>query len=299
MDTEPPQMGVIGRYGLLVFIWSTTPLAVVFSVQELHPIWALACRFWLAAPLSALCLWFVGERLPLHRAALRSYVAGMFSLLGAMLCTYLGAVYLPSALISLLFGLSPLFVGLLAHGVFRSQRLVWGQWFGLMLAFAGLVFIFRDGMQGHIEVKGILWVLMGVLNYVVSVFLLQREKAGLHPLAQTTGSLMLSAIGILPILPFFAAFRPTALPSNVTIIAMLYSVIMASVVAMLCYFFLVKRLPPATVSLTTVLTPALALYWGAWLHHEQFTQTMVLGMIIILLGLACYFVQDWRKPAQG
>ena len=53
MEPEPPQMQVASRYALLVFIWSTTPLAVVLSIRELHPVWALALRFALAAPLAA------------------------------------------------------------------------------------------------------------------------------------------------------------------------------------------------------------------------------------------------------
>ena len=53
---EPPPTPIISRYLLLIFIWSTTPLAVVLSIKDLHPIWALACRFTLAVPLSALCL---------------------------------------------------------------------------------------------------------------------------------------------------------------------------------------------------------------------------------------------------
>ncbi len=75
MESEPPQMQVASRYALLVFIWSTTPLAVVLSIRELHPVWALALRFALAAPLAALCLWLLGERLPFHREAVKSYAA--------------------------------------------------------------------------------------------------------------------------------------------------------------------------------------------------------------------------------
>lgn len=40
------------RYILLVLIWSSTPLAVVWSVQDLHPLWALTTRFILAAALA-------------------------------------------------------------------------------------------------------------------------------------------------------------------------------------------------------------------------------------------------------
>jgi drug/metabolite transporter (DMT)-like permease len=68
---------------------------------------------------------------------------------------------------------------------------------------------------------------------------------------------------------------------------------------MLCYFFLVKALPPATVSLTTFLTPALALVWGAWINGERFTTVTVLGMAVIIAGLGMYFGRDVRAMRAG
>ena len=59
---------------------------------------------------------------------------------------------MPSSLISLLFGLSPLMVGLLAHGVFKSQLLRIEQWLGLVVAFLGLMIIFSHGLIIHQKV---------------------------------------------------------------------------------------------------------------------------------------------------
>jgi drug/metabolite transporter (DMT)-like permease len=300
VDTEPPQSQLISRYVLLVFIWSTTPLAVVLSIREFHPMWSLAIRFALSAPFAGLCLWLMKESLPLTRAAFRSYLAGTLSLFGAMIFTYLGAAYLPSSLISLLFGLAPLLVGLLAHGVFRTQLLRAEQWLGLCMAFAGLLVIFgHSNNEAHPQGLGILYIMIGVSCYVGSVFWLKHEDSGIHPLAQTTGALILSAIAMAFVLPFYWDKMPTHLPNLVTISAIMYSVIMASVVAMFCYFYLAKHLRPATVSLTTMLTPVLALIWGFWLNNERFTQFTWMGMAAIMMGLMAYFVRDinvlWQK----
>lgn len=303
MDTDPPPTQVLSRYVLLVFIWSTTPLAVVLSIKELHPIWALALRFVLAVPLAALCLWLLGEVLPLNKRALRSYLAGALSLFGAMIFTYLGAAYLPSALISLLFGLAPLLVGLLAHGVFKSQILRLEQWLGLVLSFVGLLVIFSHAGQSSAQGRGIVLVLLGVSCYVASVFWLKYENAALHPLAQTTGSLILSSLAMCLVLPFYMQVMPTHLPNWVSLSALIYSVVMASVVAMFCYFYLVKQLAPATVSLTTFITPAFALLWGFWLNGERFNGFTALGMMAILVGMMLYFLKEltlmWCKRLQA
>lgn len=292
VDTEPPQTQLVSRYLLLVFIWSTTPLAVVLSIRELHPMWALAIRFACSAPLAALCLWLLRESLPLTRKACRSYVAGSLSLFGAMMFTYLGAAYLPSSLISLLFGLAPLIVGLLAHGVFRTQFLSLGQWLGLAVAFIGLLVIFNHSEHAPAQGIGIVLTMCGVSCYVGSVFWLKYENAGLHPLAQTTGSLLLSGLAMLLVLPFYLDEMPSRMPDLITISALAYSIVMASVVAMFCYFYLVGHLRPATVSITTFITPVLALVWGLWLNNERFTEFTLWGMVIIMLGMTAYFAKD-------
>jgi drug/metabolite transporter (DMT)-like permease len=74
--------------------------------------------------------------------------------------------------------------------------------------------------------------------------------------------------------------------------ALLYSVVMATLVAMFCYFYLVKQLAPATVSLTTFITPTFALLWGFWLNGERFNGFTALGMSAILVGMLMYFLKE-------
>lgn len=293
---EPPPTPIISRYLLLIFIWSTTPLAVVLSIKDLHPIWALTGRFALAVPLSLLCLKILGEPLPLTKQAIRSYVAGTLSLFGAMIFTYLGAAYLSSGLISLLYGLSPLMMGILAHIFFKNQRLRAEQWLGLVMAFLGLMAIFNhDNSQEGTQVLGIILILLGVSCYVASVFWVKYENANLHPLAQTTGSLVLSSVAMFLVLPFYWHDKPTHIPSTMSLLALLYSVVMATIVAMFCYFYLIKKLAPATVSLTTFITPVFALVWGFWLNGERFSVFAALGMAVIMLGMCAYFFKDIKQ----
>lgn len=289
------QWQVGSRYILLVLIWSSTPLAVVWSVRDLHPVWALTSRFVLAALLAYAICRTIRLALPMHKLALKSYVAGSLSLLGAMLLTYLAAPYLASGLMSLLFGFAPIFAGLMAFIFTKEQRLFSEQWVGMVIALLGLAFICLTGERTFVQPIGIVLILLAVECYVGSMFWVKHLQANLNPLAQTTGSLVISAIGMLLLLPIFWQHVPTHMPSGLTIIAILYSVVVASIIAMLCYFDLVQRLSPSTVALTTVLTPVLALIWGAWLNHERISINMILGVGIILLGLVLYFVRDWTQ----
>jgi len=288
---EPPQsLRTSGAYGVLVLIWSTTPLAVVLSLRELNPIWSLSVRFILAIAIARIILWCIGEPLPLNKAALRCYLAGTLGLFWAMLFTYLGAQYLPSGLISLIFGLSPLFAGLVGH--FSDAKLSRLQWSGMALSTLGLIGIFGSVHMHTGMLKGMIYVLIGVMAYVGSIFWLRYEKASLHPLAQTTGSLALSTIGLMILLPFFWALRPIHIPDQTSLLAILYSATFSSIAAMMCYFYLIKRIQPSTLSLATVITPVLALILGSWLNDEHISQVMLCGIGIVMSGLIIYFAED-------
>ena len=281
------------RYILLVLIWSSTPLAVVWSVQDLYPMWALTARFILAAALAYAICRVIRLPLPRHKLALQSYLAGSLSLLGAMLLTYLAAPYLASGLISLLFGFAPLVAGLMSFVWTKDQHLFGEQWLGMLIAVLGLGFICLSGESAFVQPIGIGLIFLAVLCYVGSMFWIKSIHANLHPLVQTTGSLVVSAIGIVLLMPLFWQHLPTHLPSTLTMMAILYSVVVASVIAMLCYFDLVQRLNPSTVALTTVLTPVLALLWGVWFNHEHIGTGVVQGVVVVLLGLILYFVREW------
>lgn len=316
MDSEPrdaathvasgnPVTGVLNaassRFIALVLIWSMTPLAVVLSVRELHPVWALAIRFVCAAPLAWLLLQSLGLTLRWDRQALRSYLAGSLGLFGAMLLCYLGAMSLPSAMIAMIFGLSPLVTGALGHWVFKTHQLRWVQCLGMLCGLLGMtVAIGIFPMQAQtLSVAGVAYTLAGMLCYVLSMFWLIHENAGLHPMVQTTGSLGLSAFGFLLLLPFFATQMPTHLPSTPVLFALLFTIVLASVLAMLCYFDLVERIGPTPVALTTILTPVLALCWGMWLNDEQLGAHTLLGMLIVLLGLAGYFSREIKHTLRN
>jgi drug/metabolite transporter (DMT)-like permease len=288
---EPPQsLRTSGAYVVLILIWSTTPLAVVMSLRELNPIWSLSVRFILAIVIARIILWCIREPLPLNKAAFRCYFAGTLGLFWAMLFTYLGAQYLPSGLISLIFGLSPLLAGLVGH--FTDSKLKHLQWFGMALSTCGLIGIFGSVHMHAGILKGMIYVLIGVMAYVGSIFWLRYEKANLHPLAQTTGSLALSTIGLMILLPFYWTLRPQHMPDHTTLIALLYSAVFASIIAMLCYFYLIKKMEPTTLSLATVITPVIALILGTWLNDEHISNGMMIGIGVVMSGLIVYFADD-------
>ena len=287
----PPKSNLMLTYALLVFIWSTTPLAIVWSVEDLHPMWALAIRFFLALPLALVLLWLFKTRLPLDRVSLHSYLAGACSFIGSQIFTYWSTDYLSSGIIALMFGLAPLISGLIGRFVFQMQ-LSLNQWLGMGIALIGLSVICLGDADQHIQPIGIVIALVGVLVYCVSMFWVKKINAPIDPMAQAAGSIGLSVVFSLGMLPFIWQYAPTAMPHAKSLFGLVYAVIMASLIAMFCYFKLVQKIKPTTLSLTTVLTPMLALLVGVLLNNEKLPLIALVGVVILLFGLVVYFAKE-------
>lgn len=285
----PSSMNIILTYILLVFIWSTTPLAIVWSVADINLYWALVLRFFIALPLSVLLLIILRVRLPFNRQAVHSYIAGAFSLIGSQLFTYAATDYLSSGVLALMFGLAPIMAGLIGRFAFgQSLKLI--QWVGMSVAIIGLGIICINGGKGQqVHPWGIFLMLISVFNYALSIYWVKYVNAQVEPMAQATGSILVSTVVAAVLIPFIWHLAPTHVPEMKSLLALVYTVVMASLIAMFCYFKLVQNIPASTLSLTTVMTPMLAMFFGAILNAEIPSMWVFLGAVILIFGVAVYF----------
>ena len=286
-------------YTVLVLIWAATPLAIVWSVADIHPMWVLVIRYF-GATLIALCLLLLmRDPLPFDTVSLKSYVAGSLNLIGAQLFIYLAAHYLTSGLMALIFGFSPLIAGLIGHVILKTHKLIAIQWLGMAIAIAGLSYVFADSADSKVNPIGIVLMLISMLSYISSIFWVKQINAPLKPMSQATGSLLVSALGSMLMIPFIWKDFPTQMPSQNAILGFVFTMTMSSIVAMLCYFWLIKRLAASTVSLSNVITPVLALILGATLNHEQISAHAFGGVVVVMAGIGMYFWKEWRSTPKS
>ena len=287
----PSKANIVSTYALLVFIWATTPLAIVWSVSDLHLMWALVLRFFIALPLAIVLLLILKVKFPTDQNSWHSYLAGSFSLMGSQIFTYIATSYLSSGIIALMFGLAPIMAGLIGRFGFK-QSLSRLQWLGMLIAVAGLAIICFGGENQHVNPIGIGLMLLSVFTYALSIFWVKKVNANIDPVAQATGSIFVSTVAAICIVPFIWQYAPTHIPNAKSLFALLYAVVMASLIAMFCYFKLVQNIQATTLSLTTVMTPMIALFIGAILNNESLSAMVFVGAFILLFGLFVYFYRD-------
>ncbi len=286
-------MSVPAAYLGIVLIWSTTPLAIKWSSAGAGFLFAVTARMALGTLLCLLLLWLLRIDLPWHRDARRAYVAAALGIYGALMSTYWGAQQIPSGLISVLYGLTPLFTGVMAAWWLNERSLSPLRVVGVMLGIAGLALIFIAGRTlEHIAWQGIAAVLFGVLLQAASAIWVKRTGTTLHPMALNGGALSLALIAYLLTWGLFDREWPEQLDQR-SAGAIAYLGILGTVVGFNLYFFVLKRLSAGAISVITLITPVLALLLGNWVNDESVDARVWQGTASILFGLLLY---QWGGP---
>ncbi|MBL4608907.1 MAG: DMT family transporter [Pseudomonadales bacterium] len=276
-------------YLVVIAVWSTTPLAIKWSSVGIHPLWGSAIRILIATVCILLIIRVWRQPIPLHLTALKNYLAGGLGLFGGLIFVYTGAAFVPSGLISVLYGLSPILSGVLAYYLIDDPPFSVSKWLALVFSVMGLAVIFSDDIQlSEKLIFGVVLVLISVLFFCLSAVLIKRYQHDGHPLAQTTGSLLVC-------LPLFLISASTVADDvnysdiqMTTKLSIIYLAIVGSIIGMLCYYYVLNKMSPSSVALITVITPVIALFLGVNFNGEVFSSWSYAGVFMILVGLAVF-----------
>lgn len=287
-------------YGLLIVIWSTTPLAIKWSADEVSFAGAIFWRIFLSAVI-ALCLVRIkGESLFGYRHAIRFYTVAAIGIAPNFLLVYWASQWITSGLISVIFSTTPFVMGvfsyiILGKQVFTVQRIV-----ALFVAIVGLLVIFADQLRwvGVEGAYGIIAMLLSVFSFSISGTFLQKIESDIPVLQKTTGGLCFSV----PMLAIAWWWLDGTMPWPISTqagLAILYLAIAGSLLGFALYYFLLHRLSAYVVSTVGMISPVFALLLGHFLENEPLTWHIVSGTGLVLFGLTLYHVRGAvfsRKP---
>ena len=138
-------MSVPLAYLGIVIIWTTTPLAIKWSGEDVGFLFGVSMRMFIALVFSLALIMILRKAFPWDRKSLRVYLAMGIPLYLAMSFVYWGAQYIPSGLISVMFGLTPLFTGLFATFWLSEKSFTLPKSMGMLLGLTGLIVIFYEG----------------------------------------------------------------------------------------------------------------------------------------------------------
>jgi drug/metabolite transporter (DMT)-like permease len=281
-------MSVPIAYLGVIMIWSTTPLAIKWS-GETGVLFGVTTRMLLGASLCLVIIALMRVKFPWHKRARRSYFAASITIYGAMITTYWGAQFIPSGLISVIFGMTPIVTSIFTMILLGERNINLTKWAGMILGIIGLAIIFNAELNINANsIKGLLAVLLAVFLYSFSSVWVKRENASIPALAMTAG-------GLLVALPFYGItwllIGTETVPTTIStrgLLSIVYLGIFGSVIGFMFYYYIIKNIDVKKVALITLITPILALILGQNLNGESIHMTIWLGSGIVLIGLAIY-----------
>ncbi|MGD8560197.1 MAG: DMT family transporter [Gammaproteobacteria bacterium] len=284
----------------VILIWSTTPLAIQWSSEGWGYLFGVTGRMVLGALVCVALVIVLRRGIPLDRKARETYMAAGLGIYGAMMCVYWSSQYIPSGLIAVLFGLSPITVAILAAVFLREDSLTSGKILGALLGVTGLVVIFDADLNGKaIPWQGVVAMLGSVTLHSLSAVWVKRINSNHSALTVTTG-------GLLVVAPLYVAtwfFADGHVPTEFSVrpgIALIYLGVFGSVIGFSLYFYILSRLDASRVALIPLITPVTALLLGQHLNHEVVSVEVWVGAALIIFALSMHQWGDqWFQAVKG
>lgn len=269
---------------LLAAIWGASFLFMRLGAHEFGPVAMAALRVGIAS-LVLLPLLAARQGLAELRSAWKPLV--MVGLLNSALPFALfsyAALSITAGLSSILNATTPLW-GAIVAWVWLSQRLNAPRIAGLVLGFAGVLFLAWD--KASFKPGGSGWAILACLGaalcYGIAASYTKRFLAHVAPLAVATGSQVTAALMLA--LPAFL-WWPAQMPSARAWIGVVLLAVLCSALAYILFFRLMSRIGPSNTISVTFLIPVFAVLWGWLFLAESFTPAMALGCAVVLLGTA-------------
>ena len=273
---------------LLAAIWGASFMFIKVADRELEPTTLMAARILLAA---VILFGILAARCGTARAARRLRRAGWAPLLLGIVNAALpftliawGEKHVDSGVAAIANASMPIFVALLALRFQRSERSSGLRLFGILLGLVGVAVL------AGVHPRGGWWAVVGTLAVILASVLYAVGSLWAQRLVQREEALVLTTAtmigGALALLPLGLAQLPGSVPGWKVIGSVLALGIAGTAIGQLIYYAMLNSAGSARASLVTYLLPVTALFYGAGLLGEPITVEELVGLVLILGGVA-------------
>jgi len=263
------------------FIWGSTYLAIRFGIESFPPFLMAGVRFTVAGVILYTVMRFMGSENPtLSEWKGASIVGLLLPALGNGTVCYVQQT-VSSSVAALAIATAPIWMA-----IFSS---VWGhhitrqEWVGIFLGVLGIGLLNLGGSLHGDYVSALLLIFAAASWSFGSIW-------GKHlpmPKGLMGAACQMTAGGIA--LMIASTYFNESWPENISAKswgAMLFLIVLGSIVAYSAFQYLLKAVRPLIASSNTFVNPIVAFAVGIWFANEHVTQNEVIALAVILLGVA-------------
>ena len=271
-------------------VWGTTYLAIRVALESV-PVALLAGLRWAAAGmiLTAMLPLF-GERLPPFRTWGAIAVAGFLMAVVGNGGVVWAEQYVASGLAAVVVAMVPFWSVLVEACLPRGERVTRRTVAGLVLGFLGIIVLVwpeltLGGQEGRMFVFGVIALQIACLGWALGTSYTKRHAMNASPFAASATQMLLSGamlIGIGTVAGEWSRLTFTTRTAG----AMIYLVLIGSIVGYSAYVYALKYLPVSKVSLYAYVNPIIAVILGAVLLGEPASPRILFAAALVLGGIA-------------
>ena len=282
--SHAPAAGVWGALAAVYVLWGSTYLAIDLAVETLPSFLMLAVRFFIAGALLYVLSSRGAERPRLVHWRSALAVGGALLLFGNGGVAY-AVQHVDTGVVALIVGSVPLWMAVLDRVVY-GQRLAPAAVAGLVLGFGGIAFLARPSGEGSLA--GLVVVLLGSLAWAAGSLYARKAPAPANAL-QGASMQMLAGAALLAIVGVGSGELgqlDLGAVSTSSWLALVYLIILGSLVGFSAYIWLLKVAPTHLVGTYAYVNPVVAVLLGSLWLGEPITLTILIGGAAIVVAVA-------------
>lgn len=287
-------------YGLLALMWSGSFISIKILVDTMPPIFCAMIRVLISLICLTIIFTLMGKKFSFRKSegVWRIWLAGIFTQALPFSLLFYGEKFIAPSLASIINSTVSLWALLLGAFLYRDMT----QWtalkiIGLLLGFLGIIIIFAPSIsQSENNVIGIIAIMTMAISYAIGGLINQHV---IFPKMNVTFEANLFQQQISSVLVLLLTSYSLESWSNLTalltthiIFAFLYLGLIATAIAMIIYFYLIKHWGAVRTTSVLYIIPALAILWDFLFLHITPSKTELVGAAAILTGVVLI---QWKK----
>lgn len=281
MATKNQTLLIIVALFCTYFIWGYTYLAIRFGLESFPPFLMAGVRVLAAGVMLYVALRFLGNENPTWAEWKGASIIGLLlpALGNGTVCYVQQTV--SSSVAALAIATAPIWMAIFAS--------VWGhhitrrEWFGIFLGILGIGLLNIGGSLHGDYLSALLLIFAAASWSLGSIW--SKHIAMPTGLMGAACQMIAGGVFLMIASTYFNEVWPTEI-SMKSWAAMLYLIVLSSLVAYSAFQYLLKTVRPLVASSNTFVNPIVAFAAGIWFANEQITQNEYIALAVILIGVA-------------
>lgn len=290
----PTSLSIKGLLNLVVvyLVWGSTYLFIRLAVREgsgFPPFAMVASRILCAAAILFLLAWLLRHRLAVSRSELRLLaVSGLLLWFGGNGLVTWAECHADSGYAALILGTTPIWAVILEAVLDRevpSPLLI----LSLLVGFTGMGVLVWPVLQKGVsaDLASTVALLIAAVLWPAGSLMLQRSPPKSSSVVVAAYQQFFGGLGL--VAAMLLAAEPWPQPNPSAWLGWAYLVIAGSVISFTSYVIAVRTLPITVVTTYAYVNPVIAVLLGRLVLDERITSSTLLGMVLILAGVAGVF----------